>query len=178
MTIPNFITMIRILLTPVFVIYLVNNQLLAGLVVLIICGISDGLDGLIARVFNQKSILGSYLDPMADKMILMSAFIALSITGFLPSWLTVLVISRDMLLVIGIAILHFTGINLNIKPIISSKITTCFQFVTVIAVLAREYLDPVQDYYLYLYYITAFFTIISSMQYLYQWLKLMGDKTG
>ncbi|MGD9158924.1 MAG: CDP-alcohol phosphatidyltransferase family protein [Desulfobacteraceae bacterium] len=176
MTIPNIITMIRILLTPIFVIYLINDQLLTGLVILVICGVSDGLDGFIARVFKQKSKLGSYLDPLADKIILMSAFIALSIRGFLPSWLSVTVISRDVLILIGVIILYLTGVDLNIKPVISSKITTCFQFTTVIAVLAREYLIPYQDYYIYLYYVTALFTIISFLQYLYQWQKMMADK--
>ena len=176
MTIPNIITMIRILLTPVFVIYVINDKLLTGLVVLIICGVSDGLDGLIARVFKQKSRLGSYLDPLADKIILVSAFIALSIRGFLPSWLTVVVISRDVLILMGVIILYLNDVDLNIKPVISSKITTCFQFVTVIAVLAEEYLVGLQGYYPYLYYITAIFTIISFSQYLYQWLKTMGEK--
>ena len=177
MTIPNIITMIRILLTPVFVIYLINDRLLTGLVILVICGLSDGLDGLIARVFNQKSKLGSYLDPLADKIILASAFIALSIRDFLPSWLSVVVISRDVLILIGVIILYLTGVEINIKPAVSSKITTCFQFLTVITVLAKEYLDSYHDYYDYLFYITALFTIISFLQYLYQWLKMMVDKT-
>ena len=177
MTIPNIITMIRILLTPIFVIYLINDQLLTGLVILVICGVSDGLDGFIARVFKQKSRLGSYLDPLADKIILVSAFIALSIRGFLPSWLSVAVISRDILILIGVTALYITDEDLNIKPVISSKITTCFQFVTVIAVLARDYLVPYLDYYVYLYYITALFTIISFLQYLYQWQKMMVDKS-
>lgn len=168
--------MIRILLTPIFVIYVINDQLLTGLVILVICGVSDGLDGLIARAFKQKSKLGSYLDPLADKIILASAFIALSIRGFLPSWLSVAVISRDVLILIGIVIIYLNNINLNIKPVFSSKITTCFQFTTVIAVLAGKYLLPYKDYYIYLYYVTALFTIISFLQYLYQWLKMMVDK--
>jgi len=176
MTIPNIITMIRILLTPIFVIYVINDQLLTGLVILVICGISDGLDGMIARVFKQKSRLGSYLDPLADKIILSSAFIALSIRGFLPSWLSVVVISRDILILIGIIIIYLNDINLDIKPVFSSKITTCFQFTTVIAVLAQEYLLAYQDYYSYMYYVTALFTIISFLQYLYQWQKMMACK--
>jgi cardiolipin synthase len=148
------------------------------MIILVICGVSDGLDGLIARVFKQKSRLGSYLDPLADKIILVSAFIALSIRGFLPSWLSVTVISRDVLILIGVIILYITGVDLNIKPVFSSKITTCFQFATVIAVLSGEYLTPFQEYYVYLYYATAIFTIISFLQYLYQWLKMIGDKTG
>lgn len=176
MTIPNIITMIRILLTPVFVIYLINDELLSGLVILVICGISDGLDGFIARVFKQKSRLGSFLDPLADKIILVSAFIALAIRGFLPSWLTVVVISRDVLITIGVIMLYLTGVALNIKPVISSKTATCLQFATVIAVLSGEYLLPFQGYYVYLYYATALFTIVSFLQYLYQWQKMMVEK--
>lgn len=177
MTVPNIITMIRILLTPVFVIYLINDQLLTGLAILVICGISDGLDGFIARVFNQKSRLGSYLDPLADKITLVSAFVALAIRGFVPSWLSVVVISRDVMILIGIVILYLAGVVLNnIKPAASSKITTCFQFITVIAVLASEYLVSFKGYYPYLYYATALFTIISFFQYLYQWSKLMVGK--
>ncbi len=177
MTIPNIITMIRILLTPVFVINLINGQLLTGLIILVICGISDGLDGFIARAFKQKSRLGSYLDPLADKIILISAFFTLGIGLFLPSWLTVVVISRDVLIMIGVILLYLTGVDINIKPVITSKITTCLQFATVIAVLAREYLVSFHGYYSYLYYITAIFTIISLLQYIYQWLKMMVDKT-
>jgi cardiolipin synthase (CMP-forming) len=176
MTIPNIITLIRILLTPVFVIYLINDQLLDGLLILVICGISDGLDGFIARVFKQKSELGSYLDPLADKITLVSAFVALAIRGFLPAWLTVVVISRDVLILIGVAILYLTGVAFNIKPVVTSKVTTCFQFVTVIAVLASEYLVSYKGYYPYLYYATAVFTIISFIQYLYQWSRLMVGK--
>ncbi|NLA74786.1 MAG: CDP-alcohol phosphatidyltransferase family protein [Deltaproteobacteria bacterium] len=176
MTVPNIITMIRILLTPIFVIYLINDKLLTGLAILVICGISDGLDGFIARVFNQKSRLGAYLDPLADKIILASAFIALAIRGFLPSWLTVVVISRDVLILIGVVLLYLTGVVLNIKPVASSKITTCFQFITVIAVLASEYLAYFKGYYPYLYIVTAFFTIISFSQYLYQWSRMMVGK--
>ena len=125
---------------------------------------------------SRKAGLGSYLDPLADKIILSSAFIALSIRGFLPSWLSVVVISRDVLILIGIIIIYLNDIDLDIRPVFSSKITTCFQFTTVIAVLAREYLLPYQDYYLYLYYVTALFTIISFLQYLYQWQKMMVSK--
>ena len=127
-------------------------------------------------MFKQKSELGSYLDPLADKITLVSAFIALGIRGFLPSWLTVVVISRDVLILIGVVILYLTGVAFKIKPVVTSKVATCFQFVTVIAVLASEYLVSFKGYYPYLYYATALFTIVSFVQYLYQWSKLMVGK--
>jgi hypothetical protein len=80
------------------------------------------------------------------------------------------------LILIGVVILYLTGVAFNIKPVVTSKVTTCFQFVTVIAVLASEYLVSFKGYYLYLYYATAVFTIISFLQYLYQWSKLMVGK--
>jgi cardiolipin synthase (CMP-forming) len=175
MTIPNFITIIRIILTPVFVIYIINGKLISGLLILSIAGLSDGIDGLVARVFNQKSKLGAYLDPLADKIILITAFVTLSILDLLPSWLTVMVISRDIMILMGILILFLHGMKISIKPAISSKITTCLQFITLILVLSKDYLVSFEKYYPYLFYLTALFTIISFIQYTYQWLKLQWD---
>lgn len=175
MTVPNLITTIRIILAPVFVIYIINDELISALVILIITGLSDGVDGLVARLFNQKSRLGAFLDPLADKIILISAFVALSIRGFLPSWLTVMVISRDILILLGVSMLYLNGMKIDIKPAISSKITTCLQFFTVILVLARGLASDLEKYYAFLYYLTALFTIISFLQYMHHWFKLTGD---
>ncbi len=175
MTVPNIITTIRILLAPIFIIYLINDQLLTSLIVLIISGVSDGVDGLVARLFNQKSRLGTYLDPLADKIVLVSAFIALTTQGYLPSWLTVMVISRDTLILIGVLILFLNNLEFNIKPTISSKITTCFQFITVIVVLSKGYVSFFAEHYRYLFFTTAFFTIISFLQYMHQWFRIIGE---
>ncbi len=175
MTVPNLITTVRIILAPIFVIYLINDQLLNGLIVLLISGVSDGVDGLVARVFNQKSRLGTYLDPLADKIILVSAFVALTTRGFLPSWLTVMVISRDIMILVGVIVLFLNDLQFHIKPSVSSKITTVFQFVTVIAVLSRGFIGPVSGYLIYLFYATAILTIISFLQYMYQWFRIIGD---
>ena len=174
MTVPNLITTIRIILTPVFVIYIINDELISALFVLVISGLSDGVDGMVARLFNQKSKLGSYLDPLADKIILISAFISLSIRGFLPSWLTVMVISRDVLILMGVSILFLTGMKIDIRPKVSSKVTTCLQFLTVILVLSKDYLSSLEGFYPYLFYLTALFTIISFLQYMHQWFNLTG----
>jgi cardiolipin synthase len=88
MTIPNLITVSRIILAPVFVIYLINDRLNSALIVFLICMISDGVDGMVARLFNQKSRLGAYLDPLADKILLVTAFVLLGVRGYLPSWLS------------------------------------------------------------------------------------------
>jgi len=175
MTIPNLITTLRIVLTPVFVIYVINDELIMGLIILIITGLSDGIDGLVARLFNQKSILGAYLDPLADKIILISAFIALSIRDFLPSWLTVMVISRDILILLGIFILFLNEKKIEISPVVSSKITTCLQFLTVILVLSKDYVSDLVKYYPFLFYLTAIFTAVSFLQYMHQWFRMTGE---
>ena len=175
MTVPNLITTIRIILAPVFIIYLINEQFLSALIVFILCVVSDGLDGMLARLFDQKSRLGTYLDPLADKILLVAAFITLSVIGYLPSWLTVLVISRDVMIMLGIFFLFFNRLEFKIKPSIVSKVTTCLQFIAVLSVLARDYLVFPSMFYISVYYLTALFTIISGLHYMHYWFKMMGD---
>jgi cardiolipin synthase len=157
------------------VIYLLDGQLLSGLFVFAICVVSDGLDGSLARLFNQKSRLGSYLDPLADKMLLISAFVVLAVLGFLPAWLTVLAISRDILILIGVFIFYLNNMKITIKPSILSKITTCFQFAAVIVVLAKDFLSSFSHLFPIVFYMAAFFTITSGLQYMHYWFRIMGE---
>jgi cardiolipin synthase len=177
-TVANLITTLRIILAPIFIIYLINDQFLSALIVFLLCGISDGLDGFVARVFNQKSTIGSFLDPLADKIILVAAFIVLGVRGFLPPWLAVMVIARDVLILLGVLMLYLMGANFVFKPSIVSKITTCLQFVIPIAVLSQDYLSLPSESYIYLYLLTAAFTISSGLHYMYYWFKVMGDRVG
>jgi len=98
MTVPNLLSILRILLVPIFIIYMLNNRMLASLIVFIIAVVSDALDGFIARVFHQKSNLGAHLDPLADKILLISAYVTLAIFNLIPLWLAVLTISRDVII--------------------------------------------------------------------------------
>ncbi|MBN1830785.1 MAG: CDP-alcohol phosphatidyltransferase family protein [Deltaproteobacteria bacterium] len=175
MTIPNLITTIRIVLAPVFVIYLINSQFLAALIVFLICAVSDGLDGALARVFNQKSKLGAYMDPLADKLILVAAFVALSIIGILPPWLAVTVIARDMMILLGILVLFLNRLEVIIKPSFLSKITTWAQFVTVLIVLTEFYLSTVNKIYPYIFYLTGLLTVSSGLHYMYRGFKIIGE---
>jgi cardiolipin synthase len=175
MTIPNLITAIRIVLAPVFVIYLINDQFLAALIVFLICAVSDGLDGILARVFDQKSKLGAYMDPLADKLLLVAAFVALSIIGILPPWLAVTVIARDMMILLGISVLFLNRLEVIIKPSLLSKLTTWAQFLTVLIVLSESYLPTVTKLYLYLFYLTGLLTISSGLHYMYRGLKMIGE---
>jgi hypothetical protein len=95
MNIPNLITLLRIILVPIIVILLIQGFFLKALIVFVVAGLSDALDGFLARVLHQQTVLGAYLDPIADKALLASSFVTLSILHIIPSWLAVIVISRD-----------------------------------------------------------------------------------
>jgi cardiolipin synthase len=174
-TIPNIITIIRIILTPIFVIYLITDRFLLALTVFVIAALSDGADGLIARIFNQKSNLGAVLDPLADKILLVAAFVGLAARGFLPVWLTVVVISRDVLILLGALILFLNGTDFKVKPSILSKITTCLQLGAVFMVLSEKHFQFVSPFNEMLYWSVGFFTISSGLHYIHYWFKMMGE---
>lgn len=175
MTVPNLITTIRIILAPVFVIYLINDQFLAALIVFLLCAISDGLDGMVARLMSQRSKLGAYLDPLADKLLLVAAFVTLSVRGYLPAWLTVLVFSRDTIILLGVLVLFLNRMEFTIKPTPVSKVTTWLQFITILAVLLQVYMPSLTRFYPYIFYLTALLTISSGLHYMYNWFRIIGE---
>jgi len=175
MTVPNLITTIRIILAPVFVIYLINDQFLPALIVFLLCALSDGLDGMLARLMNQRSKLGSFLDPLADKLLLVAAFVTLSIRGYLPAWLTVLVFTRDTIILLGVVVLFLNRMEFTIKPTSVSKMTTWLQFITILAVLSQTYAPSFAKLYPYIFYLTALLTISSGLHYMHYWFKIMGQ---
>jgi cardiolipin synthase len=176
--IPNILTVIRILLTPLFVIFLLKNLIHPALIVFTVAAVSDGLDGLLARYFNQYSILGAYLDPIADKLLLASAYVSLAVLKIIPAWLAVIVLSRDILIVTGIAVFALSDIQIEIKPSLVSKWTTVSQLLTIFLVL----LDPnIQGIYLtkiLLFWITACLTITSGLHYVFLGLNILQNSYG
>ncbi|MGO9621746.1 MAG: CDP-diacylglycerol--glycerol-3-phosphate 3-phosphatidyltransferase [Desulfobaccales bacterium] len=178
LTIPNLITLTRILLTPLFIIFLIQGHYRQGLIVFILAGLSDLADGLIARWWQQKSRLGSYLDPLADKLLMSTSFVALSISHLIPSWLTVMVISRDVILGLGALILRLTDYPLVIKPSLAGKWTTTVQLLTVGLVLLAKaklwHLPP--EILTAFFYITAALTAFSGIHYIYGGLKLVSQQ--
>jgi len=171
---PNTITVIRILLVPLFVIYLQKHLFMFSLIVFAVAALSDGLDGLFARFLNQRTSLGAYLDPIADKMLLVSAFITLSIQGIIPFWLSVVVISRDILILTGILICTMSDIKVKIQPSIISKFTTVAQLFTVFISLLYQVISPTlsTNWTHALYGVTAIVTIISGLHYIYKGLNI------
>jgi len=177
--IPNTLTLLRILLTPLFAIFLIKHLFDFALLVFAIAALSDGVDGFIARVFHQKTTLGAFLDPAADKLLLVTAFVTLAIQEQIPSWLSVLVITRDVIILSGIALLTITGRTFVPKPSILSKITTVAQLACVLFVLARHHNTP-EIAHLHiqspLFWFTAGVTMVSGFQYIYRGLNILQEE--
>jgi cardiolipin synthase (CMP-forming) len=139
-TVPNQITFLRLGFLPLFLILMSYERYKWALLVLVIAGFSDGIDGLIARKFNQRSSLGAYLDPIADKLLLSSSFVVLAFEKQIAWWLTILVLSRDVLILIVAAVIILASGYRPFPPTIYGKFTTFFQIILVfMVVLAAAY---------------------------------------
>ena len=182
MNLANKISITRILLVPFFVAaiiyYSAERDFLrfAALGIFILAVISDGLDGYIARTRNQKTALGSYIDPIADKLLLITAFICLSVAGSfpkgytLPAWVVLTVISRDIIIIVGSVVVYLMKGRLEIIPSKLGKITTFFQMLTVISVLLHfRYSYIVWD-------LAAGFTVLSGVGYIRRGSFTLGEK--
>jgi cardiolipin synthase (CMP-forming) len=166
-TVPNQITFLRLGFLPIFLILIAYERYPWALLVLVVSGLSDGIDGLLARSLNQRSALGAYLDPIADKLLLSSSFVILAFKKQLAWWLTILVLSRDVLiLMVAIVILLVSGYR-PFPPSIYGKLTTAAEIVLVfLVVLGAAYpqyrLDRLND--IFIYAVTAL-SIISGFHY-------------
>jgi cardiolipin synthase len=178
LTIPNVITLVRIILTPLFIIFLIQGYYHKALAIFLLAGLSDLADGLIARVWHQKSRLGSYLDPLADKILMAASFVTLSIYREIPSWLTVVVLSRDVALALGVVIFRLADIPLVVRPSLAGKWTTTFQVSTVFLVLVGK-LWPIPPLILVAFFwVTGILTTVSGLQYFYSGIKQMNMFQG
>ena len=146
LTLANQLTLMRLALVPAFVILVLYGRMGWALAAFVTAGITDGLDGLIARWTNSRTALGAFLDPMADKLLLVSAFVVLSLPGIglanrIPVWLTVLVISRDVAIVATVAIVSLTLGPRTFPPSFYGKIATALYIVTIAVVLLFNFLQ-------------------------------------
>jgi cardiolipin synthase (CMP-forming) len=145
LTAANQMTLLRMLLIPAFVILVVYGQLGWALVVFVVAGVTDALDGLIARAAGQKTSLGEWLDPMADKLLLVTTFVVLTLPGLslanrLPVWLTICIISRDVVIVATVAIVNLAIGPRTFRPSIYGKIATATYIMTAVAAMLFNYL--------------------------------------
>lgn len=180
-TIPNILTIIRILLTPVFVMAYTSENFNLAWILFAIAGLTDALDGFLARIWNQRTRLGAMLDPLADKALLVTSFLCLAAKGWLPMWLTVLVVSRDAIIVGGLAVLNFWGVDVRnrIKPIWVSKFTTAAQIVLVIFVMVKRTFGVEYPTILAgVIWITAGATVWSGIAYVRRGFELFAEENG
>lgn len=136
LTVPNQLTFLRLGFLPLFIILIVYQRYAWALGILVAAALTDGMDGLLARGLNQKTALGAYLDPIADKLLLSSSFVVLAFAGQIRWWLAILVIGRDVLILTSAAVILLTAGYRPFPPSIYGKITTTLQIFLVFAVLA------------------------------------------
>jgi cardiolipin synthase len=138
LNLPNFLTLCRLGSIPIFLTFLTRQRYTAALYVFIAAAVTDGLDGAVARWFDSRTELGAFLDPFADKLMLVSAFVVLTMDGDLPGYLLSVVLIRDIVILVGyVMISFFTGERVPVRPSYLGKLSTFMQLVCVIAVLAR-----------------------------------------
>jgi cardiolipin synthase len=172
MGLPNWLTILRILLIPVFVTLLVYRRAGWALLVFCLASFTDLLDGYIARTQGRQTRLGAFLDPMADKLLLTSGFVTLTWLKVLPFWITAVVVSRDVVLSLGVLVIHVAGGAVHPAPTWIGKLSTAFQMATVLAAMASVYFQLVPTSATEaLAWMTAALTITSGLQYVIRGLR-------
>lgn len=185
-TLPNLLTVLRMVLIPVFVSLLYYHRFTWALVVFITAGVTDGLDGLFARRFDQKSQLGRILDPIADKLLLVTSFVVLSLKALgpvpppnhypVPFWVTVAVISRDVFIIVGAAAINIVTGFRGFRPSMLGKINTTVQILAIVAILVALIYPYGSGYYLPTVYATVFaFALFSGIHYIFFAARLLNE---
>ena len=170
--IPNLLTVLRILLTVPVAWLLLTRHYSSALALFAFAGISDGLDGYLAKHYGWESRLGSLLDPLADKLLLVLAFIALGWIGLIPIWLVVLVIARDLVIVSGAVYYHFQVERLEAAPSLLSKLNTLVQILLVILVVCDAGPLPLPDVLIDgLIWAVLATTVLSGVTYVFVWTR-------
>jgi cardiolipin synthase (CMP-forming) len=186
LTVPNLLTVFRMVLIPVFVTLLFYQRFVLALVVFVVAGVTDGLDGLLARRFDQQTQLGTILDPIADKLMMVSAFVVLSMRSVFPQpipshlpvpfWVTVAVISRDVFIIVGAAAINImTGFR-GFRPSWLGKLNTTVQIVGITIIMFAASVPYYTGYYLPTVYAAVFaLALFSGLHYVFFVSKLMND---
>ena len=173
--IPNIITLARIILVPIVVWAIASNQMEIAFAVFIVAGVSDAVDGFLAKRFNMTSELGALLDPLADKALLVSIYIALGIWGAIPRWIVILVVSRDIMIVSAVIVSWLFGKPVQMKPLMVSKLNTAAQVAFAALVLGSLGFGFQMSPYDYaLMALVTVFTLSSVSLYLVEWIRHMS----
>ena len=185
-TVPNLLTVFRMVLIPVFVSLLFYQRFILALAIFVLAGITDGLDGLLARRFNQKSQLGTILDPIADKLLLVTSFVVLSMRSVFPQplpshlpvpfWVTVAVISRDVFILVGAAAINIVTGFRGFRPSMLGKINTTVQIAAIAVIIFAASFPYGTGWYLPTIYATVFFfAVLSGAHYVFFVSKLVNE---
>ena len=174
-SIPNLITLGRILLVPIVVWAIAANQMEIAFAVFVVAGVSDAVDGFLAKRFNMTSELGALLDPLADKALLVSIYVALGIWGAIPRWIVILVVSRDIMIVGAVIVSWLFGKPIPMKPLMVSKLNTVAQVTFAALVLASSgfHFDSRPYDEILMGFVTVF-TLLSVSFYLVEWARHMS----
>jgi cardiolipin synthase len=176
----NQLTLTRVLLVPVFVILVVYGYLGWALVVFMVAGLTDLFDGLLARTLSRRTTLGAWLDPMADKFLLVTTFVVLTLPNLglvnrLPIWLTILIISRDVLIVVTVAIINLAVGRREFRPSIYGKIATATYIMTCVTIMYFNYLQRTSTWVDAGIYASAAITLVSTVHYAIYGTKLLNQ---
>ncbi|EFL90570.1 CDP-alcohol phosphatidyltransferase family protein [Ahrensia sp. R2A130] len=174
MTIPNIITIARIMLVPAIVWAMLHDRMALAFALFVIAGISDAVDGALARWLKQQSEFGTMLDPIADKAMLVAVFVLLGFMGHIPSWLAILVVSRDIIIVAGVLVVFVAGRPFEIAPFWVSKANTVAQILLaalVLGLLAFEL--EAEGLTMLLIYATAILGVVSALAYIVEGFAVM-----
>jgi cardiolipin synthase len=175
LSIPNLITLGRILLVPVVVWAIASGAMWIAFVLFLVAGISDAVDGFLAKRFNMTSELGAYLDPLADKALIVSIYVTLGINGLIPGWLVILVVSRDIMIVGGVVLSWLLGSPLKMRPLLVSKLNTVAQIAFACVVLGSlGFGIDVGPLDIVLMAFVAILTLLSIAAYLIEWVRHMN----
>lgn len=178
MNLPNFLTLLRIFCSPVFVGLVLYGHYSWALAIFLGAGVTDALDGMIARVLNQQTVLGRYLDPLADKLLLVTAFLVLSFKGEIPVWVTLVVVSRDVIISVGSLVIHLLREQVDITPTWMGKVTTVIQLVYIIAVLVGT-TASVPEWILWAVLAAMIaLTVASGLHYVFRGVKILSGYPG
>jgi cardiolipin synthase (CMP-forming) len=172
---PNFITLARLLSVPLAVWLILDGALAAAFWVFVAAGISDGVDGFLAKRFDWQTRLGALLDPIADKTLLVSVYVTLGISGHLPAWLVILVVFRDFLIIGGFLLVNALSQAMRSEPLVVSKLNTALQIALAALTLARLGLGLTLDGFAEtLIYLVAATTVLSGAGYLVRWMRALA----
>jgi cardiolipin synthase len=176
LSIPNLITLARILSVPVMVWSIMNGWMLAAFLLFLAAGVSDAIDGYLAKRFGMTSELGAYLDPLADKALIVSIYVTLGVSGEIPRWLVILVVSRDIMIVGAVLLAWLVGKPLPMKPLLVSKLNTAAQLVFACVVLATLGLRFEADWLVAAAMAAVtLLSLLSIAAYVREWVRHMGS---